>query len=118
MQGVVHIDGFLLFAGSELAPGCSPGTMKRVYPNQVRLQARRTIPNTELPELNGTSAVIHSTSRASNGFPMATCFHCRECSEVVPADDGAARKLFNGDDLGLTFYTQLGIAWPNLGFFL
>lgn len=37
---------------------------------------------------------------------------------MVPADDGAARKLFNGDDLGLTFYTQLGIAWPNLGFFL
>ena len=29
---------------------------------------------------------------------------------MVPAD-AAARKLFNGDDLGLTFYMQLGIAW-------
>ena len=29
---------------------------------------------------------------------------------MVPADDAAARKLFKGDDLGLTFYTQLGIA--------
>lgn len=27
-------------------------------------------------------------------------------NQVVPADDAAARKLFNGDDLGLTFYTH------------
>ena len=30
---------------------------------------------------------------------------CR--SEVIPADTGAARKVFQSDDLGLTFYTSL-----------
>ena len=28
-------------------------------------------------------------------------------TEVIPADTGAARKVFQSDDLGLTFYTSL-----------
>ena len=45
--------------------------------------------------------------QAGGPLPSGCPRRLQRRTEVIPADTGAARKVFQSDDLGLTFYTSL-----------